>query len=43
MSKLLSNPAGRATMSRAIRRMAHLDATWDVAAMVRQLASNGAA
>ena len=38
LGKLIANSAKRAAMSQAIRRHAQLDATWDVATMIRHLA-----
>ena len=37
LSDLLGDPERRATMSRAIRRLAHPVATWDVATMIRHM------
>jgi UDP-N-acetylglucosamine--N-acetylmuramyl-(pentapeptide) pyrophosphoryl-undecaprenol N-acetylglucosamine transferase len=36
---VVSNPALRAAMSESMRRLAHPDAAWDVATMVRQVAA----
>jgi UDP-N-acetylglucosamine--N-acetylmuramyl-(pentapeptide) pyrophosphoryl-undecaprenol N-acetylglucosamine transferase len=36
---LFGNPAQRAAMSRAVRRLAQPDAAWDVATMIRQVAA----
>ena len=41
LSDLLDDAASRAAMSRSIHRLSHPDATWDVATIVRQLATSG--